>query len=87
VNNPAVYHRSAHWKISWLLVGIAVLCLPFADLTINTFDPMSELGRLFSGLLQPSIAAIEKPFEAFCKPSRLLCSVLVRVASVVSCWR
>ena len=64
VNNPAVYHRSAHWKISWLFVGIAILCLPFADLTINTFDPMSELGRLFSGLLQPSIAAIEKPFEA-----------------------
>jgi len=64
VNKPAVYHRSAHWKISWLLVVIAILCLPFADLTINTYDPMTELSRLFTGLLQPSIAAIEKPFEA-----------------------
>jgi phosphonate transport system permease protein len=58
------YRRSARWKVSWLFIFIAVACLPFADLSINTYDPWSELGRLFSGLLQPSLAGIEKPFHA-----------------------
>ena len=63
VNNP-VYHRSAHWKISWLFVFIAAACVPLADLSVNTYDPMAELGRLFHGLIHPSLVGIEKPFDA-----------------------
>lgn len=43
---------------------VAIACLPFSDLTINTLDPLAELGRLFSGLLQPSLAGIEEPVTA-----------------------
>jgi phosphonate transport system permease protein len=64
VNKTPVYRYSARWKISWLFVFIAIGCLPFSDLSINTFDPLAELGRLFSGLLQPSLATIEKPLQA-----------------------
>lgn len=46
------------------MVMIAIACLPFADLTINTYDPWTELGRLLAGLLQPSLTGIEKPFIA-----------------------
>ena len=59
-----VYRYSPRWKISWLFVFIAIACLPFADLSVNTYDPLAELGRLFSGLLQPSLAGIEQPLEA-----------------------
>jgi phosphonate transport system permease protein len=58
------YRRSARWKVSWLFVFIAAACLPFADLSINTYDPWGELGRLFSGLFQASLAGIEDPFHA-----------------------
>ncbi|RRJ82845.1 PhnE/PtxC family ABC transporter permease [Aestuariirhabdus litorea] len=60
----APYRRSARWKLSWWFVAIAVGCLPFADLSITTYDPWGELGRLFGGLLNPSLAGIEKPLEA-----------------------
>lgn len=56
--------RSRRWKTSWLFVAIAILCLPFADLEIINYDPWLELGRLFNGLLHPSMAAIEQPFIA-----------------------
>ncbi|OMH38389.1 ABC transporter permease [Motiliproteus sp. MSK22-1] len=58
------FRRSPRWKVSWLFVFVALACLPFADLSISTYDPWAELGRLFGGLLQPSLVAIEKPFEA-----------------------
>lgn len=58
------YHRSARWKVSWVFVAIAIACLPFADLVIQTLDPVAELARLFSGLLHPSLAGIEKPLDA-----------------------
>jgi phosphonate transport system permease protein len=63
-SSVSTFQRSAHWKISWLFVFIAIVCLPFADLSINTYDPLAELGRLFSGLLQPTLSGIDKPFEA-----------------------
>ncbi len=62
--NVPTYRHSARWKISWGFVAIAIACLPFADLVISTLDPVAELARLFSGLLHPSLAAIEKPIEA-----------------------
>ncbi len=65
VNNKPLTHRhSRRWTVSWLFVLIAIACLPFADLEISTYDPMAELGRLFGGLLHPSLAAIQEPFVA-----------------------
>lgn len=64
MNKHPVYRYSSRWKVSWLFVFIAIACLPFSDLSINTFDPLAELGRLFSGLLHPSLAGIEKPLQA-----------------------
>ena len=58
------YRHSQRWKISWLFFFIAVFCIPFADLTIDTYDPLAELGRLFSGLLQPSLSSITDPLDA-----------------------
>jgi len=58
------YRHSLRWKISWLFLFIAVLCIPFADLAIDTYDPLAELGRLFSGLLQPSLSSITDPLDA-----------------------
>lgn len=63
-HNITRFGRSPRWKVSWLFVLIALLCLPFADLGINTYDPMSELTLVFEGLLQPSFADIEQPLEA-----------------------
>ncbi len=63
-NNSVQLRRSMRWKISWLFILLAAVCLPFSDLSINTYDPWGELGRLFSGLLQPSLSAIDKPFHA-----------------------
>lgn len=64
VSNTSGYRRSPRWKVSWLFIATALACLPFADLSINTYDPWAELGRLLAGLLQPSISGIEKPFIA-----------------------
>lgn len=64
MNNSFQYKHSSRWNVSWIFVAIAVACLPFADLSINTYDPMAELGRLFSGLLQPSLFNIENPAYA-----------------------
>ncbi len=63
-NNARIFQRPSRWKISGLFILIALACLPFADLTINTFDPMAELDRLFSGLLSPSLYPIESPINA-----------------------
>jgi phosphonate transport system permease protein len=63
-NNSERYHRSPRWKVSWIFIAVAIGCLPFADLSITTYDPWAELNRLFGGLLQPSLVAVEKPFAA-----------------------
>ncbi len=64
MSNTGSYRRSPRWKVSWLFVAIACACLPFADLTINTYDPWAELGRLLGGLVTPSLSGIEQPFYA-----------------------
>lgn len=43
---------------------MAVACLPLADLAISTFDPWTELRRLFSGLFRPTFNGIGNPLEA-----------------------
>ncbi|MEH6823044.1 MAG: ABC transporter permease [Motiliproteus sp.] len=63
-NNNAPYHRSPRWTVSWIFIAVAIACVPFADLSITTYDPWAELSRLFGGLLQPSLVAVEKPFVA-----------------------
>ncbi|MEF8834301.1 MAG: ABC transporter permease, partial [Halofilum sp. (in: g-proteobacteria)] len=40
-------------------VGVAGLCLFFADLEISAVDPWSELGRLGLGLIMPDFMAVE----------------------------
>ena len=60
---PAAKHSPA-WRLSWLFVAIAIVCLPFADLAITTLDPWAELQLLFSGLLSPSLRNIDAPFQA-----------------------
>lgn len=62
--NPPPYRHSQRWKISWLFVFIAIGCIPFADLAISSYDPMAELGRIFSGLLRPSLSNISHPVNA-----------------------
>jgi len=64
-NNEIIFHHSKRWKLSWLFIGIAVACLAFADLSINTFDPLAEFSRMLSGLLQPSLNSVSDPVDAF----------------------
>jgi len=63
-SSPNKFTHSLRWKVSWLFFCIALLCIPFTDLSINTYDPLAELGRLFSGLLHPSLNNISNPFNA-----------------------
>jgi phosphonate transport system permease protein len=44
-------------------VGIALVCLLFADLEITTSHPWLEMGRLASGLLTPDFFATDRLFE------------------------
>jgi len=53
------FKHSLRWKISWLFVLSALLCLLTADIGIRSFDPWSELGRLLNGLLQPSLSGLD----------------------------
>lgn len=64
INYKNKYRHSTRWKTSWIFVFIAILCIPFADLSINTYDPLGELVRLFSGLLNPSLTNISDPIDA-----------------------
>jgi phosphonate transport system permease protein len=40
-------------RVSLLLIGLGLLCLPFADLAIYRVEPWTELQRMLSGLLRP----------------------------------
>jgi len=63
-SESAHYRYSSRWKVSWLFIAVAVACLPFADLGISTYDPFTELTRLFSGLLQPSFTDVDVLLDA-----------------------
>ena len=58
------FKHSPAWRVSWLFVAIAILCLPFADLGITTLDPWAELQHFFMGLLEPSFEHLDEPFQA-----------------------
>ena len=53
------FRRSRRWTVSWAFVGVALLCLFFADVSITTYDPWAEFSRLFSGLLHLSTAGLD----------------------------
>ena len=45
-------------------VGLALVCLIFADIEITTVDPWREMGRLGLGILTPNFGAVERLGEA-----------------------
>ncbi|PWQ97944.1 PhnE/PtxC family ABC transporter permease [Leucothrix arctica] len=58
MTKPSFQH-SRRWTLSWCFVAIAAVCLLFADIRITTYDPWTELGRLFSGLLNLSTVGLD----------------------------
>jgi len=59
IKSSSVFRHSLRWNVSWLFVLSAVMCLFVADISIRSFDPWAELGRLVSGLLQPSMSGLD----------------------------
>ena len=49
--------RSATFKTTLAFVGVALICLPFADLEIITLHPWIELGRMALGVVTPNFLA------------------------------
>lgn len=49
---------------SLLFVGVAALCVLFADLSIDTLDPWQEFARMVRGVLHPSFIAVEDLADA-----------------------
>lgn len=42
-----------------MFVAVAAVCLPFADLSISTQDPWTEMGRMLWGVVTPDFLALE----------------------------
>ncbi len=51
-------------RTSLLFVLLALLCLPWADFSISTRDPWTELARMGWGLLTPSVPSAVELFSA-----------------------
>ena len=60
-------HASAAVRTSVGFVGLAILCIVFADIQITTQDPWTEMGRLGLGILTPDFAAVERLGDALIK--------------------
>ena len=45
-------------RVSLGFLGVAVLCLAFADIQITTLEPWEELGRIGAGFLTPDLAVL-----------------------------
>ena len=45
--------------VSFMFVAVAAVCLPFADLSISTQDPWTEMGRMLWGVVTPDFLALE----------------------------
>lgn len=56
--------RSGAFKTSLLFVGVALVCLAFADLEISTLNPWHEMGRMALGVITPNFLAVERLGEA-----------------------
>ena len=46
-------------KVSFGFVGVALLCLAFADVSVSTQDPWGEFGRMAWGVMTPDFFAVE----------------------------
>ena len=47
-------------NISLAFVGLALVCLIFADLQVSTVDPWAEIGRMAMGVLTPDFIALDR---------------------------
>jgi len=56
---PAVWRSSPTVRTSLAFLGVALLCLAFADLAVSTVHPWIELGRLVLGIVTPDFLATE----------------------------
>ncbi len=60
-------HASAAVRASLGFVGLAILCLVFADIEITTQDPWTEMARLGLGIITPDFAAAGRLGDALIK--------------------
>lgn len=49
--------RRSH--VAWGILAIALACVPFADLAIETRDPGRQIAKIFGGFLSPAFASID----------------------------
>ncbi|MBI3993129.1 MAG: ABC transporter permease [Candidatus Lambdaproteobacteria bacterium] len=56
--------RSATFKTSFAFLGVALVCLLFADVEISTLHPWQELGRMARGALTPNFLAFDELGQA-----------------------
>ncbi len=59
--------RSGAFKTSLAFIGVAIVCLLFADIEISTLDPWREMGRMALGVVTPNFLAVERLGEALAK--------------------
>jgi phosphonate transport system permease protein len=60
----AVWRYSPSVRTSLTFLGIAVLCLIFADISISTVNPWTEMGRLLLGIVTPDFLATDSLLNA-----------------------
>ncbi len=60
-------HASAAVRTSIGFVGLAILCIVFADIEITTQDPWTEMARLGLGIVTPDFGAVERLGDALIK--------------------
>ncbi len=51
-------------NLALLVFTCALICLPFADLSVVATDPARMLSALLSGMIQPNFSALEAPWQA-----------------------
>ena len=64
LNRP---QNSSMVRTSLMFVGVALVCLYFADTTISTYDPWLEIHRMMLGVITPDFFAIDAIGSALVK--------------------
>ena len=54
-------------RVSLVFVGVAILCLYFADISITTHDPWLEVDRMITGVFTPDFLATSAIGDALLK--------------------
>lgn len=57
------WHYSPAVRVSLAFLGVALICLLFADISITTIHPWIEMGRLALGIVTPDFLATENPLR------------------------